>query len=247
MEEKKKQELRLIKKNSLIVNKLRELNLDFNDIFILECFYHISDKKYFDIYQVPSLKDLYISQSFQKLKKQDFLVEDPSDNTKVMISVKGRDLYNNLQFMEEVELPDLKMTVGRVIMDLSKTPEECFEEWWKAYPTSPAWKTDDGNTIFTGSRTLKNIRKAEAKKRYLKLLNQGLKHEELLGSLLFEINLKKLDSTKKGANQMEYFNGMDSYFNQGRHLLYIDSYRENPEFAMSNQKIKSKKQNVTDI
>ncbi len=247
MEEKKKQESRLVKKNRYLINELRALNLDFNDLFILECFYLPEDRDYLNLFSIPSLKDINLSIRHQNLKKEDYLIEDPNDNSKIVISVKGKDLYERLIFCEEVSDPNNKVTYTSVLMDLSKTPEECFEEWWKAYPTSPAWKTDDGNTIFTGSRTLKNLRKAEAKKRYLKLLNQGLKHDELLGSLLFEINLKKLDSTKKGANQMDYFKGMDSYFNQDRHLLYIDSYRENPDFAKSSQKIKGKKQNVKDI
>lgn len=195
------------------------------------------------------MKDFTLSTRFQFLKKNEFLVEDPNNADNMIISVKGKDLVNELLN----PTPEVTMTgvfTGRIQLSptpLGKTDEEKFEEWWKIYPTSPAWKSDDGNTIFQGSRTLKNLRKTEAKKKYLKLLNQGLIHEELIGSLLYEIKLKKTDSIKKNTNQMEFFKGMESYLNQERYLLFIDNYRENPDYVRSEQKIKGKKQNVTDI
>lgn len=243
----KQPELRLVKKNRYIINELRAFNLDFNDLFILECFYNPDDRDYFDLYAIPSLKDFNMSARYQFLKKEEYLIEDPSDSSKIIISVKGKELYEKFLTCREMTSGEPFTSTTMVVMNFSKTPEECFEEWWKAYPTSPAWKTDDGNTIFTGSRTLKNLRKPEAKKRYLKLLNQGLKHDELLGSLKYEIKLKKVDSVKKGANQLEYFKGMESYFNQERYLLFIDSYRDNPDWINKTTSITGKKQNVTDI
>lgn len=222
--------------------------MDFNDIFVLECFKYAEEFEFFKLYEIPSIKDFTMSTRVQFLKKNEYLVEDPNDNSRMILSVKGQDILNDLYLPEPVHLPDAKITVSMVNMNLDKTDDEKFEEWWKKYPTSPAWKSDDGNTVFTGSRTLKNLRKPEAKKRYLKLLNQGLKHEELLGSLLYEIKLKKVDSIKKGQNQMEYFKGMESYFNQERYLLFVDNYKENPSYVDSEQqKIKGKRQNVTDI
>jgi hypothetical protein len=219
--------------------------MDFNHLFILECFHYPEDREFFNTYTIPSLRDLNLSTAYQFLKKNEYLVEDPNDSTRLIISVKGQDFLLNCM-NNTVEPPVIQLTgvyTGRIQL---KSDEECFEEWWKAFPTSPAWKSDDGNTIFAGSRTLKNLRKAEAKKRYLKLLNQGLKHEDLLGSLLYEIKLKKVDSIKKNQNQMEYFKGIESYLNQERYLLYVDAFKENPAFVQS-EKIKGKKANVTDI
>ena len=196
------------------------------------------------MYTIPSMKDFNLSTAYQLLKKNEYLVEDPNDTSKFMISVKGKDLLEDLILPPTIVGKEQSATV--VYVNFEKSPDECFEEWWKTYPTSPAWKSDDGNTIFAGSRTLKNLRKAEAKKRYLKLLNQGLKHEELLGSLLYEIKLKKTDSIKKNSNQMEYFKGMESYFNQEKYLLFIEDYKQNPVFVQS-EKIKGKRPNVTDI
>lgn len=228
-----------------MIDQLRSLDLDFNDLFILECFKYQEDREFFDLYTIPSLKDLNLSIRFQTLKKLEYLVEDPNDTSKFILSVKGQNLIDILC----MDTPDIKTQEGTakiVIFDVGKTEDEMFEEWWKTYPTTPSWTTEDGNTKFMGSRALKNLRKADAKSRYLKLLNQGYKHDELIGSLRYEIKLKKLDSVKKKENQMEFFKGMESYLNQERYNLFIQFYREKPEFVKG-EEIKSKKRNVIDI
>lgn len=230
-----------MRKNTNIVKKLRSQQMDFNDLFILECFYNQDDKKFFEMYQIPSMVDFNLSTRFQFLKKNEFLVEDPNDTSKIIISMKGQSLLKEL--MNEV--PDIPTQLFTPVVN--KTEDEQFEEWWKAYPTTCAWSSDDGSLKFVGSRNLKNLTKPKAKVRYLKLLNQGFKHEELLGSLRYEIKLKKLDSVKKNANQMEYFKGMESYFNTDRYSAHIEDFRNNPDFAKAEEKIKSRKHNVTDI
>jgi hypothetical protein len=220
--------------------------MDFNDLFILECFKHKEDKQFFDLFTIPSLKDFNLSTRYQFLKKNEYLVEDPNDTSRLILSVKGQDFLNEISLPDAVYDARENTTISVKIIDFSKTPDESFEEWWKLFPTTPAWTSVDKKVSFTGSRSLKNLKKADAKKRYLKLLNQGLKHEELLGSLKYEIKLKRVDSLKKNANQMEYFKGMESYLNQERYLLFIDNFKDNPDFV-KDVEIKSKKQNVTDI
>ena len=223
-----------------IINKLRALNMDFNDLFILECFYYKIDKEFFDVYTIPSMQDFNLSARYQFLKKNEYLIEDPNDTSKMIISVKGQDLYDLLSNPEPI-------TIHSIVVDCAdKTPDDNFEEWWKTFPTTTSWVTDDKNTKFIGSRNIKNLTKANAKVKYLKLLNQGLKHEDLLGSLKYEIALKKLDSIKKNANQMEYFKGMESYLNQERYLAFIDTYKD-MSTSVVNGEIKSKSKNVTDI
>lgn len=226
---------------------MRALDLDFNDLFVLESYLYPDDKQYLDMFTIPSLKDLNISKSFQKLKKLDFLVEDPNDTSKIIISITGIELMYKLRLPEPVTLEN-GSTVQFIILDVGKTNDEKFEEWWKAFPTTVGWKSDDGNTVFLGSRNLKNLTKAKAKEKYLKLLNQGLKHENLLGALRYEVKLKKMDSIKKNANQMEYFKGMESYFNSERYLTFVEHYISDPEFVKDEEtKIKSRRKNVIDI
>lgn len=223
--------------------------MDFNDLFILECFYNKDDKKFFEMYQIPSMVDFNLSTRFQFLKKNEFLVEDPNDTTKIILSVKGQTFLESLlnRDFEQYELNGIKIDIQKMPGIDTKTEEEQFEEWWKTYPTTVAWQSDDGSTKFIGSRNLKNLTKKKAKEKYLKLLNQGLNHKELLGSLRYEIKLRKIDSIKKNTNQMEYFKGMESYFNSERYLSHIEDFRTNPDFVKAEEKIKSKKHNVIDI
>src|SRR5690348_16059265 len=92
----------LVSKNKHIISKLRGLNLDFNDLFILECFYHEDQKQFFEMYEIPSMKDFNISSRYQSLKKMKLLVTTPGDNSKVIISVKGKDLLEELYLPEEI-------------------------------------------------------------------------------------------------------------------------------------------------
>lgn len=233
---------KIINKRKEIIKILRDNQLDFNAIFILECFLHKEEKQFFDMFEVPSIKDFFISAGYQALQKSQYLVKDPNNSDKIIISTKGKELLADMQL---ALLGQSKVVVSPTAPK-TKTPEECFEEWWKAYPTTPAWKSDDGKE-FIGSRSLKNLTKAKAKEKYLILLNQGLKHEELLGGLQYEIKLKKIDSVKKNENQMDFFKGMESYLNQGRYLLFIDSYRDNPDFVTEKKTIIARRKNVVDI
>jgi hypothetical protein len=241
------QELKFLRKKKRLIERLRSLQMDFNDLFILECFQYPEDKELLDIFNIPSLQDFNISARFQFLEKNEYLVKDPNDISKTIISVKGKSLIEDLLLPDSIITPEGN-TISVEMIDFGKTDEEKFEEWWKNYPTTVAWKSDDGNSIFVGSRNLKNLTKVKAKERYLKLLNQGLSHEELLGSLRYEIKMKKLDSIKKGANQMESFKGMESYFNSERYLQHIEDYKADPSFVKGEEaKVKSRRKNVTDI
>jgi hypothetical protein len=238
-----KQELKLVQKNKTLIQKLQENNLDFNDLFILECFYYEEDREFLDMFTIPSLRNLNLSISFQNLKKHEYLVENPEDTSKFIISVKGKDLLESL-YLKPTEVG--VSNALQIVNGFGKSPDECFEEWWKAYPTTPAWQSDDG-VKFIGSRHLKNLTKLKAKKAYFKLLNQGLKHEDLIGALKFEIKLKKLDSIKKNQNQMDFFKGMESYLNQGRYMDFMEAYRENPSFVKDEDIARARKKHTYDI
>lgn len=223
-----------------LIRKMRKLDLDFNDLFILGCFYDNKQGDFFKMFKIPSIKDFSITSRFQKLKKEEYIVSDPSNADKYIISKKGSETYDRLESEDTDEILD------EVSAKIEVSTDNQFEEWWKTYPTTPAWTSDDKRTKFIGSRALKNITKAKAKKEYLSVLNQGIKHEEMLEALKYEIQLKKLDSIKKNENQLEYFKGMESYLNQKRYLLFVEMLREENVIHLS-ENIKSKKFNVTDI
>ena len=197
------------------------------------------------MFTIPSIKDFNLSSRFQFLKKADYLVEDPNDTDKIILSVKGKNLVEELLYSVESKPFVSTMPMIQPTIKVVYSEDEMFEEWWKTFPSTTAWMSDDKKTKFTGSRALRSLKKADAKKRYVKLLNQGLKHEDLIGGLKYEIKSKKLDSIKKGVNQMEYFKGMEAYFNSERYMIYLDSFKDYPDFV--NDDIKSKTRNVTDI
>lgn len=237
---------KLIVKNLYLIQQIQDLNLDFNDLFILECFYNAEEKTYFDMFTIPSIKHFNLSSRFQFLKKAEYLVEDPNDISKIILSLRGKNLVEELLEFS-YNRPHLNaMPTIQSSIKVMYSEDEMFEQWWNAFPTTTAWMSDDKKTKFIGSRALKNLKKSDAKKRYLKLLNQGLKHEELIGSLKYEVKTKKLDSIKKDANQMEYFKGMEAYFNSERYMIYLESYKDYPDFV-NNDSLKSKAKNVTDI
>lgn len=209
----------------------------------MECLQYEGYEHLHKTYQIPSLTDFDISFSYQTLVKRGYIVADPNKTSKDILSVKGKTFLKNLKLKSGKEKVEISEST---IIKPEYSPDEAFEEWWKTYPTKTGWESEDKSVSFSGSRVLKNLIKANAKKRYLDILNQGIPHEDLLGSLKYEIKIKKVDSLKKNINQLEFFKGMESYFNQERYLMFIDLYKENPRFIDDN-KISSKKLNVTDI
>src|SRR5687767_6639141 len=133
------QESRFIRKSKKVIERLREkdLQMDFNHLFILECFYYPEDEEFLKLFTIPSIRDFNLSSAYQYLKKEEYIVEDPNDISKIIISVKGKNLMQDLKSPEPITINEV--TYQMKIIDVSKTPDECFEEWWKAYPSSPAW------------------------------------------------------------------------------------------------------------
>ena len=200
--------------------------------------YERNDEEAIEIVSKPSLALMRISIAHEHLVVNEYLVPDPNNTDKLILSEYGKNIIESLY-----NPPDSEESVVEIAKE---NGDKMFEEWWKLYPTTTGWVTDDKTKKFIGSRNLKNLRKSEAKKRYLKLLNQGLSHEDLIGSLKYEIKIKKVDSLKKNENQMEYFKGLESYLNQERYLLFIDEYRNNKDFTDEDSNIKKFK-SVTDI
>ena len=235
-------ELKLVKKSKRIISKLREVNLDFNHLFILECYKNLEDKEFLNEFKIPSLKDINLSMAHQMLVKEEYLVINPVDNEKFMISVKGEQFLLNLQ-----DVPGVQGNIFVMPLKIILTNEDKFEEWWKLYPRTGSWETEDKAKKYISSRNLKNLKKLDAKKRYLILLNQNLSHEELIGGLKYELKLKKLDSVKTNSNKMEYFKGMESYLNSQQYLNFMEEFRANPGFVEDTHDIKGRKLNVKDI
>ena len=229
-------------KSKKLISRLKEANLDFNHLFILECYKHPEDREFLNEFKIPSLRDISLSMAHQFLIKEQYLVVDPENSEKYIISVKGDEFLNSVSgvtFGPFIQGPLIDITP-------TKTLDDKFEEWWKLYPRTGSWETEDKKK-YISSRNLKNLKKEKAKEKYLALLNQKLSHEELIGGLKYEIKLKKLDSVKTNSNKMEYFKGMESYLNSQQYLNFMEEFRANPGFVDDTHDIKGRKLNVKDI
>lgn len=235
--------LKSVNKSKRLISKLREAVFDFNHLFILECYKYPEDREFLDEYTIPSLKDFTLSSAHQFLVKEGYIVADPENSEKFILSVKGEDFLDNLKGYTATQGELIVIKPIRSIQTL----DDKFEEWWKLYPRTGTWETEDKSRKYVSSRNLKNLKKEKAKEKYLALLNQKLSHEELMGGLKYEIKLKKLDSVKTNSNKMEYFKGMESYLNSQQYLNFMEEFRANPGFVDDTHDIKGKKLNVKDI
>lgn len=253
----------------VLIKKLVELKLNFNDIFVLLCYYYNREDLLDEFDNTKNkVKNKELQTSKTRLKLRDYLISNLS-NTSLAISVKGTTLLMDLEEMvvndekrQDIEKGDKLSTimstplngtvedsssnsvsVTNITLDNYKDFDGYFEEWWKLYPTTGSWSYHDSNNVkksFISSRNLKTIRKEDARKKYFKILNSGVEHKKVINALKYEIKLKKLDSIKTNSNKMEYFKGMESYLNQERYNIYGEMYLNNPGFVDTEELIINK-------
>mgnify|MGYP007011030561 CR=1 FL=1 len=238
-----------------VIKKMKELRLKIVDVFILSCYYYnrvdiVNEYLYTDL----GFRNKEVDTSIVKLSSKGLLISDPDIN-KICISPSGKKLYSSLEDMKEPEVSKLSDFLKSNKREINNEDlEKSFEEWWKTFPTTGTWSYIDKNgskKSFFSSRHMKNLRKDEAKKRYIKIINnKNILPEDLLGSLKYELKIKKLDSIKTGTNKLEYLKGMESYLNQEIYLNYLDFYKSNVSFINSDnlqEKENKSAVNVTDV
>lgn len=127
-------------------------------------------------------------------------------NKKPFLRVKGKELIEQLVNFKEKS----KWTRKPV-----KTP---FEEFWETFPTS------DSHGVFTKTRNLKS-NKSGCKKKYEQYLNKGIKHEDIIKALKYEINEKKEKSIRD--NKLSYLKNSYTWLNQKEFEIILESMEEN--------------------
>lgn len=202
-----------------------------DDLFMIDCFYH----------KVTSIMEEYFSDKMnillshlQYLHRIGIIVEDPNDEDSYILGKKGESIYEEI-----ISGPNFSVSVKTNNTSI----DVLFEDWWKLYPATDDWK-DDNNKHWIGTRGLKT-KKAECKKKYLKILNQGISHEQMCGALKYEIKTKKEQTVKTNDNKMQYFKGIEAYLNAQTYNSWIEMYKNNPNY-IEDTKIRTR-QNVTDI
>lgn len=121
---------------------------------------------------------------------------------------------------------------GKVLMDkfLSKSIEinkpvtteikdknHMFEEFWMTFPNS------DEHSIYKKTRVLK-AGKDNCKRKYFEYLRQGIKHEDIIKALRYEIKLRR--DNNNGQNKMTYMKNSLTWLNQKEFEILLETMDE---------------------
>ncbi len=170
---------------------MTEMSLSISHLYLLELSYHEQYEK------IESINDiLKVKGYLQHMVRKDYMTDE------YKLTQTGKALYEKL--VAESENKDY------IPKKVNKTAEQLFEEWWAEYPKTTNWNS--GARVFQGDRALK-IKKQQCREKYIKILNEGFDHQDLVKALKYEIKIKKEMSIKSGVNKMEYMKSTESYLN----------------------------------
>lgn len=103
-------------------------------------------------------------------------------------------------------------------------PENCFADWWKAYPGTDNFEYKGKK--FSGSRSLRQ-KKEDCKKKFDAILKEGTYTcDELILALEYEVKQKKEASLKANTNRMMYMQNSLTYLNQRSFESFVELIRE---------------------
>lgn len=101
--------------------------------------------------------------------------------------------------------------------------EDSFEKWWKAYPGTSEFEYRGKK--FPGSRALR-LKKEECRTKYYKVLDEGVKEEDMLKALEREVTQKKEESIRSGQNKLNFMQNTLTYLNQRTFEPYIELVKD---------------------
>lgn len=134
---------------------------------------------------------------------------------------------NVLSFMKE---PAPKETILK-----TKTVNEDFERWWKAYPGTDTFEYKGKK--FSGSRSLRND-KENCKLRLNSILAEGeYTVDDLIAALEFDVLQKKENSIKTGSNKLSFMQNSYAYLNQRTFESFIELVKAGTQVEETNKTI----------
>lgn len=119
------------------------------------------------------------------------------------LTEKGMDLIKSIQSIRSTTMTDDK-----------------FEKWWNTFPAS------DKIGIFPATRRLRTA-KEECYDIYLRLINSGYTHEEIMKGLQNELLYRRSNVTDKN-NPFQYMRASNTWLNKRTFLEYLDDDTELP-------------------
>lgn len=143
---------------------------------------------------------------FQTLERKGLIGTDQK------LTLQGKEL---LSFIE---------TEGEAKIAKKKAPASEFEQWWAAYPGTDTFMHKGKK--FTGTRALRK-EKDDCRIKFDKILLEGeYTLQDMLAALQFDVEQKKENSVKTGANKLTYMQNSLTYLNQRSFEPYIELIRE---------------------
>lgn len=109
--------------------------------------------------------------------------------------------------------------------------EDEFTKWWKMYPGTTEFTHKGRN--FPGSRALR-MKKEDCKVKFEKILEEGIRGEDMVKALEKEIAQKKDESLRTGQNKLNYMQNSLTYLNQRTFEPYIELIKETKEVKTGN-------------
>lgn len=120
-------------------------------------------------------------------------------------------IFQNKLTAEGEKLLEIIKTDTNVKTELKKVKDKYndqFIEWWNTYPPGDAWVY--GAKTWEGTRSFRT-KKENCESLYLSYLKEGVKHEDLIRALKYEVAKKKAESIRSSTNKMTYITNTHSY------------------------------------
>lgn len=175
---------------------------------------HLNLSHYYLLFLAKENKEILDVSSvhIQTLKRKGYIQEGK-------LTESGNSLINMLMATLHLNYKP-KKTIKQAIVEIKKDALNSFDVWWKTYPAGSTF-IDHNGTKWHGGRNL-HIKKDECEAKYYEYINSGIKAEDLLKALQYEIEERKTTTLVKGENQFTYMKGTESYLNQKAWMSYLD-------------------------
>lgn len=201
--------------NVNILKRIEKERLNLDQLYILECIVH-KDYDTLAVYDEGFTKERVLL-NYQKLIRVGLL----EDNKELILTPKGVEFYRELVRMRYGSVIDFVEVSKKDSKDWSKE----FETWWNTYPATANWVSSAGRKFESG-RSLRSGSKADNKREFCKVMNEGhISFDELLKCLDYEINAKKKQSVNTGTNHLQFMKGSLTYLRQRAFEGFLDIIR----------------------
>lgn len=193
--------------------EMTNMSISISHLYLLELSYNGQYEK------IESLSDILKVKGYLQtlIERKEYMTDE------YKLTESGKELYE--------KFAGLSKNIDYIPKPQKKTSEQLFEEWWAEYPKTTHWSST--GRVFQGDRALK-LKKQLCRDKYVKILNEGFDHQDLVKALKYEIKLKKELSIKQGVNKMEYMKNTEAYLNARVFENFIEAAKSSKDDSIVN-------------